>query len=166
MEADLASRIASNPKYQELKAKRTSFGWWLALAMMIVYYGFILLVAFNKPLLATRMGEGVMTLGIPIGFGANIVLLRKHRGRIDMMPSVLLAGIFSTLIALPFALPLAVSVADLGLISVMGVLQLAIGLLLMVLAPLALIGTIGDLASATVLMLLTVFCIVNGALYG
>jgi uncharacterized membrane protein (DUF485 family) len=72
MEADMASRIARNPKYQELKAKRSSFGWWLALAMMIVYYGFILLVAFNKPFLAQRLGTGVMTLGMPIGFGVIV----------------------------------------------------------------------------------------------
>jgi uncharacterized membrane protein (DUF485 family) len=69
MDAEMAGRIASNPKYQELKAKRTRFGWWLTLAMMLVYYGFILLVAFDKPFLAQRLGAGVMTLGIPIGFG-------------------------------------------------------------------------------------------------
>ena len=69
MELDLTSRIANDPKYQELKAKRTRVGWWLALAMMVVYYGFILLVAFNKPFLATRLGEGVTTIGMPIGLG-------------------------------------------------------------------------------------------------
>ena len=67
MDADLATRIASHPKYQELKAKRSSFGWWLTLAMMVVYYGFILLVAFNKPFLATKLGAGVMTVGMPVG---------------------------------------------------------------------------------------------------
>lgn len=72
MEDDLVQRIASNPKYQELKAKRTRFGWWLTLAMMVVYYGFILLVAFDKAFLAQRMGAGVMTLGIPIGFGVIV----------------------------------------------------------------------------------------------
>ena len=72
MEDDLVQRIASNPKYQELKAKRTSYGWWLTLAMMVVYYGFILLVAFNKPFLSQRMGEGVMTVGVPIGFGVIV----------------------------------------------------------------------------------------------
>ena len=72
MEMDLAHRIASHPKYQELKAKRSSFGWWLTGLMMIVYYGFILLVAFNKPFLAQRLGEGVMTVGIPIGFGVIV----------------------------------------------------------------------------------------------
>jgi len=69
---DLVERIASHPKYIELKAKRTGFGWWLTLAMMVVYYGFILLVAFDKPFLSQRMGAGVMTVGIPIGFGVIV----------------------------------------------------------------------------------------------
>ena len=69
MELEMARRIAAHPKYQELKAKRTRFGWWLTLAMMVVYYGFILLVAFNKEFLSQRLGSGVMTVGIPVGFG-------------------------------------------------------------------------------------------------
>ena len=72
MDDDLVQRIARNPKYQELKAKRTSYGWWLTLAMMVVYYGFILLVAFNKPFLSQRLGDGVMTMGIPLGFGVIV----------------------------------------------------------------------------------------------
>jgi uncharacterized membrane protein (DUF485 family) len=72
MDDSLANRIANHPKYKELKAKRTSFGLWLTLAMLVVYYGFILLVAFNKPLLASRIGEGVMTLGMPIGLGVIV----------------------------------------------------------------------------------------------
>lgn len=69
MEDDLVQRIVANPKYQELKAKRSSFGWWLTLAMMVVYYGFTLLVAYNKPLLASKIGTGVITLGMPLGVG-------------------------------------------------------------------------------------------------
>jgi uncharacterized membrane protein (DUF485 family) len=69
MNDDLVQRIAAHPAYIQLKAKRTSFGLWLTLAMMVVYYGFILLVAFNKPFLATRLGAGVMTYAMPIGFG-------------------------------------------------------------------------------------------------
>lgn len=67
MDDDLTKRIASHPKYQELKAKRSSFGWQLTIAMLVVYYGFILLIAFDKQLLATRIGSGVMTWGMPIG---------------------------------------------------------------------------------------------------
>ena len=72
MDVDLVTRIASHPKYLELKAKRTRFGWWLTLAMMVVYYGFILLVAFGKEFLSQRLGSGVMTIGIPIGFAVIV----------------------------------------------------------------------------------------------
>jgi uncharacterized membrane protein (DUF485 family) len=72
METTLEQRIAAHPSYRELKARRTSFGWWLTGAMMVVYYGFILLVAFDKPLLASRLGSGVMTLGMPIGLGVIV----------------------------------------------------------------------------------------------
>lgn len=72
MEEDLVRRIATHPKYLELRHKRTRFGWTLAVLMLIVYYGFVLLVAFDKSFLARRMGEGVMTLGMPIGFGVIV----------------------------------------------------------------------------------------------
>ena len=92
MQADLTSRIASDPNYQELKAKRTSFGMWLTLAMMAVYFGFILLVAFNKPFLATRLGAGVMTYAIPIGFGVIVftvvitaIYVRRANGEYDSL---------------------------------------------------------------------------------
>ena len=67
MEDQLAARLQSNPNYQKLVATRTSYGWTLTIMMMVVYYGYILLVAFNKEFLATRLGAGVMTWGIPIG---------------------------------------------------------------------------------------------------
>ncbi len=69
MDAELVTRIANNPNYKVLKARRTRFGRRLTLAMMIAYYGFILLIAFNKSFLSQKLGAGVMTLGIPIGFG-------------------------------------------------------------------------------------------------
>ena len=72
MNAALTQRIANDPRYQELKSRRTRFGWWLTAAMMVVYYGFILLVAFNKPFLATRLGEGVTPIGMPIGLGVIV----------------------------------------------------------------------------------------------
>lgn len=67
MEENLVRRIASNPRYQKLVAARSSFGWTLSVLMLIVYYGYILLIAFNKEFLAQKIGNGVMTWGIPIG---------------------------------------------------------------------------------------------------
>ena len=72
MDAPLTDRIAADPNYQLLKSRRSRFGWTLTLAMLIVYYGFILLIAFSKGLLAARIGDGVMTWGIPIGFGVIV----------------------------------------------------------------------------------------------
>lgn len=72
MQDNLVAKVTAHPKYQELKARRTSLGLWLTVAMLVVYYGFILLVAFNKTLLATRIGEGVTTLGMPIGLGVIV----------------------------------------------------------------------------------------------
>lgn len=69
MEDDLVRRITTNPKYQKLVAKRTSYGWILTIVMMVVYYGYIAVIAFDKELLAVRLGEGVMTVGIPVGLG-------------------------------------------------------------------------------------------------
>jgi uncharacterized membrane protein (DUF485 family) len=69
MDPQLVQRIAQHPKYQELKAKRSSFGWTLTILMLLVYYGFILLVAFGKPFLSQKLGMGVTSIGMPIGLG-------------------------------------------------------------------------------------------------
>ena len=67
MEGDLVQRIKANPKYQKLVSMRSTFGWTLASMMLVVYYGYILLIAFDKELLARKIGDGVTTWGIPIG---------------------------------------------------------------------------------------------------
>jgi uncharacterized membrane protein (DUF485 family) len=67
MEEDLVQRIKSNPTYQKLVSTRSKFSWTLATLMLVVYYGYILLIAFDKELLSRKIGNGVMTWGIPIG---------------------------------------------------------------------------------------------------
>ena len=93
---ELTARVARDPAYQELKARRTRLGWWLTLAMMLVYYGFILLVAFNKPLLATRIGSGVTTFGMPIGLGViafTVVITAIYVSRANRVFDVLSARV-------------------------------------------------------------------------
>ena len=68
----MVARIQANPKYLELRQKRNSLGWMLTIAMLVVYYGFISLIAFNKPFLAQPIGSGVTSLGIPIAAGIII----------------------------------------------------------------------------------------------
>ena len=69
MRDDLGDRIRANPKYQELVSKRNSYSWMMTILMLVVYYGYILLVAFNKEYLAQKTGAGVTSMGIPIGLG-------------------------------------------------------------------------------------------------
>lgn len=72
MNDDMFNRVTANQHYQELKAKRSRFAWTLTLIMLAVYYGYILLIAFKKELLATPIGDGVMTVGIPVGLGVIV----------------------------------------------------------------------------------------------
>jgi len=63
------NQLLGNPQFQELVRQRSRFAWTLSIAMLVIYFGFILLVAFAKPLLATRIGDGVTSLGIILGLG-------------------------------------------------------------------------------------------------
>lgn len=59
--------IEQNPHYQQLVKTRSSFAWKLSVAMLVIYFGFILLVGYEPKLLGIPMGSGVTTIGIPIG---------------------------------------------------------------------------------------------------
>ena len=80
-EAILASRateaMLANPKFQELTRSRSALGWTLAAIMWIVYFGFILLVAFNKNdghILSGKISQGATTsIAIVAGFGLLVV---------------------------------------------------------------------------------------------
>ena len=68
----IVARIEANPQYQELRRTRNVLGWTLTIIMLVVYYGFIGLIAFDKAFLARPIGEGVTTIGIPIAFGVIV----------------------------------------------------------------------------------------------
>jgi uncharacterized membrane protein (DUF485 family) len=65
-------KIKSHPQYAQLKRERNRFGWSLSILMLVVYYGYIALIAFNKAFLAQPLGTGVTTLGIPLGMGVIV----------------------------------------------------------------------------------------------
>jgi len=64
-------RIARNPTFQTLVHERTRFGWILTVIMLIVYFGFIGLIAFDRELLATKVA-GTASLGLFLGVGVII----------------------------------------------------------------------------------------------
>ena len=67
MDGNNHEKIKQDPNYQELVRRRSSLGWTLSLIMLVIYFGFILLVAFAPKFLGIRLGAGVTTIGIPIG---------------------------------------------------------------------------------------------------
>ena len=100
MEVDMVQRISSHPRYEELKTKRNRLGWWLALAGMVAYYGFILLVAFDKPLLASKIGAGVTTLGMPLGVAVIVftiiitwIYIRRANSEFDALTEQIVKGV-------------------------------------------------------------------------
>lgn len=92
MSDPMVERIQRNPKYQQLRRTRSRYGWTLAILMLVVYYGYISLIAFDKEFLAKPIGAGVTTIGIPIGMAVivfSIVItglyVRRANGEFDAM---------------------------------------------------------------------------------
>ena len=72
MTDSVVEKVQRNPKYALLKHKRNRLGVTLTILMLIVYYGYIGLIAFDKSFLAQPIGEGVTSLGIPIGLAVIV----------------------------------------------------------------------------------------------
>jgi uncharacterized membrane protein (DUF485 family) len=69
-------RIRTNPKFQAFVSKRNNYSIVMSIIMIIAYYGYILLIAFDKSFLATKMGEGMVTsIGIPMGVGVILITI-------------------------------------------------------------------------------------------
>jgi uncharacterized membrane protein (DUF485 family) len=64
--------MLDSPEFKQLVRRRWRVSMVLTAALFVVYYGYILLVALDKPFLSRRLG-GVTTLGIPVGVGVIVV---------------------------------------------------------------------------------------------
>lgn len=68
MTKEQVQEITNNPKYQELISKRGRFAWTLTIIMLVVYYAFILFIAFSPETLGAKISpDAMMTVGIPVG---------------------------------------------------------------------------------------------------
>ena len=65
--SDLVERVKQDPRFDDLVTKRSHFAWVLSGAILCIYFGFILIIAFVPKLLAVPIGAGVTTVGIPVG---------------------------------------------------------------------------------------------------
>jgi uncharacterized membrane protein (DUF485 family) len=58
--------LLNSPEFKQLVVRRWRVSMVLTALLFVVYYGYIILVATNKALLARRIGEAT-TLAIPLG---------------------------------------------------------------------------------------------------
>jgi len=102
------------------------------LAMIAAFSGIV--VMFIGAVSHDRWIGALIAVVIPVAYGLNVALLRKMHASVDMIPAILLAGIMSLAVTLPFALPFEAAGRDLLLLAIMGSVQLGLGCVLMTIA--------------------------------
>ncbi|MEA9394475.1 DUF485 domain-containing protein [Lelliottia amnigena] len=74
MNDNIYQRIENSAHFKELVEKRQRFAFTLSIIMLIIYVGFILLIAFAPHWLGTPLHSGTsVTRGIPIGIGVIVI---------------------------------------------------------------------------------------------
>jgi uncharacterized membrane protein (DUF485 family) len=69
-----AHEILEDPDFKNLSGQKNSISLILTILELVLYFGFIALIAFNKPFLASKLSEGkATTIGIPIAVGTIIL---------------------------------------------------------------------------------------------
>lgn len=67
MSSAMYERMRANPKFEELVSKRGRFAWTLAFVVLSMFYGFVMIVAFNPAALGQPVAEGSMlTVGVAV----------------------------------------------------------------------------------------------------
>ncbi len=62
--------ILNDPDFKELSSKKNNISIILTILELVLYFGFISLIAYDKTFLARKMSEGgSATIGIPIAVG-------------------------------------------------------------------------------------------------
>lgn len=102
------------------------------IAMVVGFSG--IAVMFAGSLGSGALTGNVIALGVSLAFAGQLVVLRRQRADVDMLPTVLIAGLISVPLALPFAWPLEATARDLLFLAIMGAFQLALGCALMTIA--------------------------------
>jgi uncharacterized membrane protein (DUF485 family) len=69
--SDIKADLIASPAFRRLVTRRWRVSLLLTACLFVLYYGYVVLIAVNKPWLAQRMG-GVTPIGIPIGAGVIV----------------------------------------------------------------------------------------------
>ncbi len=71
----IGADISIDPRYVAVVARRSRLGWTLSGMMLAVYLAFLLVIAFDKALLAQPIGGGATSVGIPVGIGLILLVI-------------------------------------------------------------------------------------------
>ena len=63
MAKDIYAHIRNNPKFDELVTKRQRFAVVLSVIVLVLFYGFIMQVAFFPEVIGKQIGDGKLTYG-------------------------------------------------------------------------------------------------------
>ncbi|MDX1375555.1 MAG: DMT family transporter [Burkholderiales bacterium] len=110
-----------------LLRERVPLRTWIAIAVALAGITLMFAAGIDRG----RTLGNLLALGVPTAFALNIIVLRRMHAQVDMVPAVMIAGLISIVVALPFALPFEASAKDLAVLAPMGMLQLGLGCLLM-----------------------------------
>ncbi|MGL5522966.1 MAG: DUF485 domain-containing protein [Aeromonas veronii] len=67
MTQDKMDIISRHPDFQQLIRQKQRLNWTLTLTMLVIYYGFVLLVAFSPSSLGQSLNGGVTSVGMLVG---------------------------------------------------------------------------------------------------
>lgn len=98
----------------------------LATAASILVAGFGLWWMLREGLSGQGLVGVFVALGTPIAAACNLVLLKRARGGVSLIPAVMVGGTLSAFMTLPFIFPLQATVGDLAWLAGLGVFQLAL----------------------------------------
>ena len=87
-------------------------------------------VMFSGGVDGGKLAGNLMALGVSVCFAAQLIVLRKFHASVDMLPQVVIAGLWTLLPAWLLAGTFAATPRDLGVLAFMGCVQLGIGCLL------------------------------------
>ncbi|MDP3841802.1 MAG: DUF485 domain-containing protein [Oxalobacteraceae bacterium] len=87
------TRIRQNPKFAEMVSKRTRLAILLSLIVLLPYYTFMMITAFNPALLAQPISDdSIITIGWPVGailvigsWLTTAIYIRRANGEFDKL---------------------------------------------------------------------------------
>lgn len=69
-----AHEILEDEDFKALSSQKNTISWILTVLELVLYFGFIALIAFNKPFLASKLSpDTATTIGIPIAVGTIVL---------------------------------------------------------------------------------------------